>query len=118
MTMTDDLWRVFIGQQSRDFKGSRMRNSENRETLSRSFRSSPIPCTLSYEEAQEIVDARTAARRNRDFELADQIRDELTSKGIEVVDKENVWRTFDRSLTGYQSDDRPNSGRKSSRRYD
>lgn len=63
------------------------------------------PCKISQEEAQALIDSRTKARRNRDFDLADSIRVELTVAGIEVVDKENKWRSFDGSISGIQSSD-------------
>ena len=58
------------------------------------YRNEPIPCTLSVDEIQTLIDERTVARRRRNFEIADEIN-ELASKGVEVVDKENIWRTFD-----------------------
>ena len=36
---------------------------------------------------------------------------ELTEKGIEIIDRENIWRAFDRSMNGIQSDDFESSGR-------
>jgi len=64
-----------------------------------------IPCKITSEEAQALVDSRTKARRSRDFALADSIRVDLTLAGIEVVDRENKWRSFDGSISGMQSAD-------------
>lgn len=101
----DNKWQAYDGSlegvQSKDFKGG----SRNRETGENSYyRTEPIQCTLSVDEIQELVDERTVARRRRNFDIADEIREELASKGVEMVDKENIWRTFDRSLSGMQSD--------------
>ncbi|HEY3128060.1 MAG TPA: cysteine--tRNA ligase [Acidobacteriota bacterium] len=37
-------------------------------------------------EVQQLIDARTTARRNRDFKRADEIRDELLGRGIALED--------------------------------
>ena len=92
------------GMQSEDFRGGSGRNRNDGGGDSSDYRNEPIPCTLSVDEIQTLIDERTVARRRRNFEIADEIRDELASKGVEVVDKENIWRTFDRSLSGMQSD--------------
>ena len=46
------------------------------------------------EEIERLINQRNEARRNKDFKLADQIRDKLKSKGIEIEDTKNgtVWR--------------------------
>ena len=46
------------------------------------------------EEIEQMIEKRTQARKNRDFALADQIRDELLSKGIILEDtREGVkWK--------------------------
>ena len=90
----DNKWQAYDGSiqgvQSKDFKGgSRNRNSEGNSY----YRTEPIQCTLSVEEIQTLIDQRTVARRRRNFDIADEIREELASKGVEVVDKENIWRT-------------------------
>ena len=90
--------------QSNDFRGGSGRNRNDGGGGGSDYRNEPIPCTLSVDEIQTLIDERTVARRRRNFEIADEIRDELASKGVEVVDKENIWRTFDRSLSGMQSD--------------
>ena len=50
---------------------------------------------LDKEKVQVLVDARTAARKSRNFEEADSIRDQLLALGIEVEDKKDsttVWK--------------------------
>ena len=46
------------------------------------------------EEIEGLINQRNEARRNKDFKLADQIRDKLKSKGIEIEDTKNgtIWR--------------------------
>ena len=46
------------------------------------------------EEIEGLINQRNEARRNKDFKLADQIRDKLKSKGIEIEDtkKGTIWR--------------------------
>ena len=43
---------------------------------------------------ERLINQRNEARRNKDFKLADQIRDKLKSKGIEIEDTKNgtIWR--------------------------
>ena len=45
------------------------------------------PSGLSDSEVEEIIKQRTAARSNRDFELADKYRDQLMAAGIEIKDR-------------------------------
>ena len=59
-----------------------------------------VKCALSEEEIQEKVETRTSARRNRDFRLADTIKAELMSSGVELLDEDNEWRSFDGKLSG------------------
>ena len=42
----------------------------------------------------ELVSARTAAKKNRDFAEADRIRDELAAEGIALEDSASgtIWR--------------------------
>ena len=40
---------------------------------------------------QEMVDERTQCRRNRDFDKADRLRDELKDMGVRIDDTENSW---------------------------
>ena len=46
------------------------------------------------EEIEGLINQRNEARRGKDFKLADQIRDRLKSKGIEIEDTKNgtIWR--------------------------
>ena len=46
------------------------------------------------EEIERLINQRNEARRNKDFKLADQIRNKLKSKGIEIEDTKNgtIWR--------------------------
>jgi cysteinyl-tRNA synthetase len=44
-----------------------------------------IPCTLTADQVNELINQRTSARRERNFTLADKIRTELTQHGIEVL---------------------------------
>lgn len=64
------------------------------------------PCTLTPEQVQALVDDRTAARRSWNYVLADRIRDELAMAGIELFDRINEWRAFDKTIWGLQSQDR------------
>ncbi len=49
---------------------------------------------ITSDEIQAMIDARTQARKNKDFALADKIRNDLTSKGILLEDgpKGTTWR--------------------------
>ena len=50
--------------------------------------------SLNEEEIDNLIKKRNEARSNRDFKLADEIRDDLLSKGIVLEDKESgtVWK--------------------------
>jgi cysteinyl-tRNA synthetase len=50
---------------------------------------------LKDETIDNLIKKRNEARRNKNYILADKIRDELKSKGIEIEDKKNetVWRS-------------------------
>lgn len=63
------------------------------------------PCTLTYEQVMDMVLKRTTARRTRQFQVADDIRDELARVGVELFDKVNEWRTYDGQMRGIQSED-------------
>jgi cysteinyl-tRNA synthetase len=65
--------------------------------------SANIKFALSEEEIQEKVETRTSARRNRDFRLADTIKAELMSSGVELLDEVNEWRSLDGKLSGIRS---------------
>ena len=38
------------------------------------------------EEILSLIEKRNQAKKNKDFELADSIRDDLLSKGIQIID--------------------------------
>ena len=63
------------------------------------------PCSLTYDQVMDLVIKRTTARRNRQFQVADDIRNELARMGVELFDKVNEWRTFDGQMRGIQSED-------------
>ena len=46
------------------------------------------------EEIEGLINQRNEARRDKDFKLADEIRDKLKIKGIEIEDTKNgtIWR--------------------------
>ena len=37
-------------------------------------------------EIQELIEKRTQAKKNKDYDLADKIRDDLMKKGIKLID--------------------------------
>lgn len=49
---------------------------------------------LTEENIQQRIEDRALARKNKDFTLGDQIRSDLTSKGISLMDvgSETIWR--------------------------
>ncbi|PON78650.1 Cysteine-tRNA ligase [Parasponia andersonii] len=49
---------------------------------------------LVEDDVTNLIDARAIARKNKDFSKSDQIRAELTAKGIALMDlgKETIWR--------------------------
>lgn len=61
--------------------------------------------TLSKEEIQTLVDNRIKARRSRNFQLADELREQLAQSGVELFDKLNTWQTVDGKMEGMQSND-------------
>lgn len=63
------------------------------------------PCELTYDQIMDMVIKRTNARRTRQFQAADDIRDQLARQGVELFDKVNEWRTYDGLLRGIQSED-------------
>ena len=46
------------------------------------------------DEIEGLINQRNEARRDKDFKLADEIRDKLKIKGIEIEDTKNgtIWR--------------------------
>eukprot|EP00928_Gymnodinium_smaydae_P079515 TRINITY_DN6341_c0_g2_i1.p1 TRINITY_DN6341_c0_g2~~TRINITY_DN6341_c0_g2_i1.p1 ORF type:complete len:421 (-),score=97.27 TRINITY_DN6341_c0_g2_i1:160-1344(-) len=57
------------------------------------FTAGPTECILQDIEIQERVALREEARKNKDFAQADKIRDDLRQLGVELVDRESLWRT-------------------------
>ena len=53
-----------------------------------------IGATLSNEDIQSMIDQRDKARKDKDFELSDKIRDSLLEKGVvlEDTDKGTTWK--------------------------
>ncbi|MFS8020539.1 putative cysteine--tRNA ligase [Helianthus anomalus] len=49
---------------------------------------------LTEEDIQQRIQERALARKNKDFTLGDQIRKDLTTKGIALMDvgSETIWR--------------------------
>mmetsp|Transcript_35685 Transcript_35685/g.33829 ORF Transcript_35685/g.33829 Transcript_35685/m.33829 type:complete len:446 (-) Transcript_35685:99-1436(-) len=64
-----------------------------------------VACSLTYDQIMDLVIKRTNARRNRQFQEADDLRNELARVGVELFDKVNEWRTYDNTLRGLQSED-------------
>jgi hypothetical protein len=76
-----------------------------------------VACKYSKEEVQDLVYERTAARRSRDFDRADEIRNLLADNGVELYDKINEWASFDGAMSGLQSTDGYYGGNNSSHNY-
>ena len=66
---------------------------------------SSTSCKYTEKEVQALVDNRTIARRNRNFQLADEIRQDLTMGGVELDDIQNTWKSLDGQFSGLQSND-------------
>jgi len=77
------------------------------QQLSKAPTVSPVASavSLSKKDVQELVDGRTKARRMRNFQLADEIRQKLADAGIELYDKLNSWQSLDGRMEGKQSED-------------
>jgi uncharacterized phage-like protein YoqJ len=41
------------------------------------------------------VEIREAARMQKDFQKSDQLRDQLKQMGVQLLDKEKVWKSLD-----------------------
>ena len=41
---------------------------------------------IPLEEVESLIEKRTQARQNKDFALADSLREELAEKGVELID--------------------------------
>lgn len=57
------------------------------------FTAGAAECVLSDAEIQNQIGQRDEARKNKDFDTADRIREALRQMGVELLDKEAVWRT-------------------------
>ncbi|MBP6020079.1 MAG: cysteine--tRNA ligase [Burkholderiaceae bacterium] len=57
------------------------------QSPTRYHRGSAAAHVLSTEEIQSLIDARSQAKLDRDFALADQLRDQLRDAGVELEDK-------------------------------
>lgn len=64
---------------------------------------------LTEEEVQQQIEGRALARKNKEFEKSDQIREELYVKGIALMDepKGTIWRPCEPPEK--QSEEVPNS---------
>mmetsp|Transcript_33997 Transcript_33997/g.97662 ORF Transcript_33997/g.97662 Transcript_33997/m.97662 type:complete len:434 (-) Transcript_33997:135-1436(-) len=58
------------------------------------FTAGPVECPLSDAEIQARVQEREEARRAKEWERSNIVRDELRNLGVELNDKDNVWRTL------------------------
>jgi cysteinyl-tRNA synthetase len=76
-----------------------------------------VACKYNKEEVQDLVYERTAARRSRDFDRADDIRNLLADNGVELYDKINEWASFDGAMSGLQSTDGYYGGNNFSHNY-
>mmetsp|Transcript_27656 Transcript_27656/g.87894 ORF Transcript_27656/g.87894 Transcript_27656/m.87894 type:complete len:411 (-) Transcript_27656:191-1423(-) len=57
------------------------------------FTAGPIECMLTDADISELIRSREEARKQKDWEQADLLRDDLRSKGVELDDREGIWRT-------------------------
>ena len=57
-------------------------------------------CTLSFNEAQFLINKRFAARESRDWQKADELKMKLRGHGIEVNDDTGKWNALDGSIWG------------------
>lgn len=57
------------------------------------FTAGPLACLMPEEHIQARIFQREEARKNKDWHLADAIRDELRNSGVELDDRESSWRT-------------------------
>jgi len=71
------------------------------------FTAGPIECTLADEVIQEMIRDREEARRGKDFARADMVRDELRNHGVELDDKEAIWRTAGGRMGTYTGGPQP-----------
>jgi len=71
------------------------------------FTAGPIECMLADEIIQEMILDREEARRGKDFARADMVRDELRNHGVELDDKEAIWRTAGGRMGTYTGGPQP-----------
>lgn len=57
------------------------------------FTAAPVECRLSDAEVQARVQDREDARKAKDWDLADKLREDLRDDGVELNDREMCWRT-------------------------
>ena len=57
-------------------------------------------CTLSFNEAQLLINKRVAARKTSDWVTADELKTKLRSHGIEISDETGRWSAVDGSISG------------------
>jgi len=57
------------------------------------FTAGPQECMLNDTEIQDRINQREESRRTKDWGRADMLRDDLRANGVELDDKESVWRT-------------------------
>ncbi len=55
-------------------------------------------CRMSREEIEESIEQREIARANKNWGEADKIRQKLRTNGVQILDKENIWRGEDDSI--------------------
>jgi len=67
-------------------------------------------CVLMESEIQDRIRDREEARRSKDWVRGDAIRDELRLQGVELDDKEAVWRTSNGRTGNYSGAPRPPAG--------
>jgi len=73
---------------------SSRREGEWRATSSGGTGRANPPCTLATSDIEGMV-TRERARKERDFELADQIRLRMREEGVRIEDQEHTWYTTD-----------------------
>lgn len=64
-----------------------------------------VATSLTQEEIQRLVEKRTSLRRERRYDEADEVRDELARNGVELFDKLNQWECVVGNMKGLQSTD-------------
>lgn len=57
------------------------------------FTAGPVECVLSDHEIEARVQQREEARKSKDWDMADRLREDLRSNGVELNDREMTWRT-------------------------